>query len=149
MSLNKSFSEDLERLIMIFKKIRENLINDHSHNIDKAFIQNIDMMITNYETIKGKIPAEMLNTMGEPIHKLMTLLLEQLSEEYKDIIGMSRDELFGNTQERVEEPVRIPEGVNEIELIDQMLQRTDLKPSEVDNLLDRRMMLKAKSENKD
>ena len=135
---NQSFSEDLDRLINLFRKIKEKMNEQQYHNLDKSFIQNIDLMINNYETIKGNVPQDMLNTMGEPIHKMMTLLIDQISAEYGDILGA---EIKTYRENKPEQEI-LPHV--EIAHIDEMLKRGDIKPEEVDKLLDLRAELKAK-----
>lgn len=138
---NQSFSEDLDRLINLFKKIKEKMNEQQYNNIDKTFIQNIDLMINNYETIKGNVPQDMLNTMGEPIHKMMTLLIDQISAEYGDILG-AEIKTF-----REKKPEKEITAHVEISHIDEMLKRGNIKPEEMDKLLDLRAELMAK-ENK-
>lgn len=135
---NQSFSEDLDRLINLFRKIKEKMNEQQYKSIDRTFIQNIDLMINNYETIKGNVPQDMLNTMGEPIHKMMTLLIDQISAEYGDILGAEI-----KTYNELKPEKKITLHV-EISHIDEMLMRNDIKPEEVDKLLDLRAELKAK-----
>ncbi|MBI5218870.1 MAG: hypothetical protein HY958_08065 [Bacteroidia bacterium] len=134
---NQSFSEDLDRLINLFKRLKDKLMNENRYNIDKSFIQNIDLMIQNYEMIKGNMPPEVLNSMGEPIHKLMLQLLDQMNMEYGDII--EKHDTMSET------PVlKIDSPMEEIRLIDDMLKRGQLAPAEIDKLLDRRADLMTK-----
>lgn len=134
---NQSFSEDLERLINLFKRLKDKLMNENQYNIDKSFIQNIDLMIHNYEMIKGNMPPDMLNSMGEPIHKLMLQLLHQMNMEYGDV--MEKTDTLSET------PVlKIDSPKEEIQLIDDMLKRDQLVQAEIDKLLDRRAELMTK-----
>lgn len=135
---NQSFSEDLDRLINLFKKIKEKMNEQQYQSIDKSFIQNIDLMINNYETIKGNVPQDMLNVMGEPIHKMMTLLIDQISAEYGDILGA---EIKTYRENKPEKEISLHV---EISHIDEMLKRSDIKSEEVDKLLDLRAELMAK-----
>ncbi len=138
---NQSFSDDLDRLINLFKKIKEKMNQHQYQSIDKTFMQNIDMMVTNYETIRGNISPDMLNSMGEPIHKMMTLLMEQINAEYGDILG----EEFKVVEAESISQKSIADNV-EIEHIDTMLHREGLKTDEIDKLLDLRAELKLKQQ---
>lgn len=137
---NQSFSEDLDRLISLFKRIKDKMNRQQYQGIDKTFVQNIDIMISNYETIKGNISPEMLNSMGEPIHKMMTLLIEQINAEYGNILGEELNQVQTQAPQK-----SISENV-EIEHIDAMLKRGGIRPEEIDKLLDLRAELMLKQQ---
>lgn len=139
---NFSFSDDLGKLIIYFRQIRETLQQKQDNTIDKTFLQNIDLMIANYENIKSTVPPEMLNAMGAPIQKLMQVLMDQLKSEYGDMYFPSevKEEPIQN---EVETSV-VPDFKAEIKKIDDWLQTSNLDTAEIDRLLDKRAELTAK-----
>lgn len=143
----KSFEEDLEKLIQLFKRIKDKSASQLFTDFDKTLVQNLDFMIKNYETFKNNIPVDFINQMGEPFQQMLKQMIEQLEEELGD------DFLYTASQEpkqQIEnEPVKnIPVASNEaasndemIRQIDEMLKNPGLSESDINKLLDRRLKL--------
>lgn len=136
----ESFEKDLEQLISLFKKIRANTQNERFAHLDKAFTQNLDFIINNYEMVKHNIPIGMLNQMGIPFHKMLQELIAQLKNELGEDIYDFENRYFGNNQETKPLPVEVKQIVvsSDIEKIDQMLKNPDLSETELNSLLDAR-----------
>ena len=111
----ENFKADLDKLIILFKKLREKKIFETMMK-DKDQIKNLDMVIDNYDMIKDNIPEDIAKQLGAPIRKLILMLTEELKDEI-------------NTVENSE---------NELELIDNILSEGNLSEEEINNLLDRR-----------
>jgi hypothetical protein len=120
--MEENFKADLDKLIALFKKLREKNIFE-SMIKDKEQIANIDMVIDNYNMIKDNIPDEVAAQLGKPIKTLILMLTEQLKDEI-------------NTEDEVKN------GENELEIIDNILTEGNLSDEEINNLLDRRNDLK-------
>ncbi|HBX51959.1 MAG: hypothetical protein A2275_01640 [Bacteroidetes bacterium RIFOXYA12_FULL_35_11] len=144
---NFSFSDDLGKLIVYFRQIRDTLQQKQDSSIDKAFLQNIDMMIANYENIKSTVPPEMLNAMGAPIQKLMHVLMDQLKTEYGDMYLPTETKEEHIIKEVETSTTNTPDFKAEIKKIDDWLLTPNLDSSEIDRLLDKRAELSAKLNN--
>lgn len=131
MESNNTFRDNLDKLIELFKKIKEKSKDKYVSDMDNSFLMNFDMLINNYEMIKNNVPDEVLNEMGEPIKKYISEMIEkmkaELGEDFKDDI------------ETVNEIVEIE---NSIEQIDKLLTNPNLSANEIDNLLDKRQQIK-------
>jgi len=117
--MEENFKADLDKLIALFKKLREKKIFETMIK-DKEQIKNLDMVINNYDMIKDNIPDDIAKQLGAPIRKLILMLTEQLKDEI-DTVDKSD---------------------NELELIDNILAEGDLSEDEINNLLDRRNELR-------
>ncbi|HBF89235.1 MAG TPA: hypothetical protein DDX39_11395 [Bacteroidales bacterium] len=126
-SNNKSFKENLDKLIDLFKKLRDKAKGDEYSGIDNGMIKNLDALVENYDMIKDTFPEEMINQVGLPIKEMIEHAIEQLKEELGEI-----DE--SNEQAQI--------VVNEISEIDQMLKQPNLSSYEIDELLDKRAKMK-------
>jgi len=128
---NESFEKDLEQLIRLFKKIRTNSQNEQFAHLDKAFTQNLDFIINNYEMVKNSIPKEMLSQMGLPFQKMLHEFIDQLKAELGEEIYKDETKSLINEDNK--------KGLeNDIEEIDIMLKRPGLSEEELNRLLDKR-----------
>lgn len=130
--MEENFKADLDRLIELFKKLRE---KDAFNNImkDKEQLNNLNMVIDNYDMIKDNIPEDVAKMLGAPIRKLIIMLTEQLKDELQTID-------VGNKQTNIIDSIENKD--NELELIDKILTEGDLSNDDINNLLDRRNNLK-------
>jgi predicted DNA binding CopG/RHH family protein len=146
---NDSFEKDLEQLIRIFKKIRSDKQNEQFAHLDKAFTQNLDFIINNYEMVKNSIPREMLSQMGLPFQKMLHEFIEQLKGE----LGEDLNEFEQNRLTNI--PITetfTKSGVtksltDDIETIDMMLKKPGLSVDELNILLDERNRIIKKHQN--
>ena len=118
---DKDFKSDLDRLIELFKKLRQQSVFETMIK-DKEQIKNLDMIIDNYDMIKDNIPDEIAESLGGPIKQLIMMLTEQLKDELETIDNPG----------------------NELDIIDNILSTGNLSNDDINNLLDRRNELKKK-----
>lgn len=126
----RSFNENLDLLIKLFKKLKERTSIDELHGIDKSFYQNFEFLLSNYENMREQLSEELLDKFGEPVKAMIANLVEQLKVE----LGDDFSDLDNELREKKTE-ITVP---NDLEKIDEMLKNADLSGEEVDKLLDER-----------
>ncbi|MCD4724319.1 MAG: hypothetical protein K8R63_05700 [Bacteroidales bacterium] len=132
-SEDRSFNENLDLLIKLFKKLKEKTSLDDLHGIDKTFYQNFEYLLSNYENMRDQLSEELLDKFGEPVKGMIASLVDQLKNELgDDISDLSLDE------EPMKEDIQIPDDLVKI---DQMLKSPDLSEEELNKLLDERSRL--------
>lgn len=132
-SEERSFNENLDLLIKLFKKLKEKTSLDDLHGIDKTFYQNFEYLLSNYENMRDQLSEELLDKFGEPVKGMIASLVDQLKNELgDDISDLSLDE------EPMKEDIQIPDDLVNI---DQMLKNPDLTEEELNKLLDERSRL--------
>ncbi len=144
---NNSLRQNLDELIRLFKKVKDKSIFENMPGVDKSFFKNFELLVNNYDMIKHDLSDELLNQFGEPIHKMIADTVKQLKEELRE--SGELDDEFEIENSESPKILIIPESDNaeeEIQQIDDMLKRGDIKSSEVDRLLDRRNELVQKLE---
>ena len=134
MSEERSFKENLDLLIRLFKKLKDKTPMDEIPGIDKNMYQNFDMFLKNYENMRDQISEELLQNFGEPMKKMIADLVEQLKNE------------VGDDFEEENQSVEMKEFRRDVAQIDELLKNPGLSEEEVDQLLDERMKLKNKEE---
>lgn len=131
-SEDRSFNENLDLLIKLFKKLKEKTSIDDLHGIDKTFYQNFEYLLSNYENMRGQLSEELLDKFGEPVKGMIASLVDQLKRELGDDIAD-----IESAVEEVEE-IKVPDDLNKI---DEMLKDPKLSEEEVNKLLDERSKL--------
>lgn len=130
-SEDRSFNENLDLLIKLFKKLKEKTSIDDLHGIDKTFYQNFEYLLSNYENMRDQLSEELLDKFGEPVKAMIASLVEQLKAELGDDIS--------DLEEQPEEKeIEVPDDLSKI---DEMLADPNLSEEEVDKLLDERSKL--------
>jgi len=144
----KSFEDDLEKLIRLFKRLKDKSATQLFTDFDQTLVQNLDFMIKNYETFKNNIPADFLKQMGEPFQQMLRQVIEQLEEELgEDFLYRLDKEESNSAIEKSVEPAKVPEGnpldstEAMISQIDEMLGKPGLSEPEINALLDKRLKL--------
>jgi hypothetical protein len=133
-SEERSFNENLDLLIRLFKKLKEKTSLDDLHGIDRTFYQNFEYLLSNYENMRDHLSEELLDKFGEPVKGMIASLVEQLKSELGDDLGdLDLEDDKGGEQE-----ISLPA---DIERIDAMLKRPGLSNEEVNKLLDERSKL--------
>lgn len=136
---DRSFHENLDLLIKLFKKLKEKTSLDELQGIDKSFYQNFEYLINNYENMKDQISEELLDKFGEPVKDMIAGLVDQLMNElgddYETFLDMDESEDTVDTTE-------VTEHVDDKEKIDEMLKDPSLSEEEINKLLDKRSKLK-------
>ena len=130
-SEDRSFNENLDLLIKLFKKLKDKASFDDMPGIDKTFYQNFEYLLGNYENMREQLSEELLSKFGEPVKAMIASLVEQLKMELGDDIGdLDLDE--------TEEEIIVPDDVAEI---DELLKNPGLSDEEINKLLDERWKL--------
>ena len=127
----KSFKQNLDQLIKLFKKLKDRTSVNDIPGIDKMMYQNFDMFLNNYDMMKDRLSDELLSQFGEPIRVIIADLVKRLKEELGEV-------------EHIEEKQEI---INDIEKIDKLLKNPKLSEEEINRLLDERKVIsKSKSQ---
>ena len=128
MAEDRSFKENLDLLIKLFKKLKNRADLDEIPGFDKNMYQSFDMFLSNYENMRDQISDELLAQFGEPMKKMIADLVEQLKNEVGDD--------FVEEQQAKEENIEVKAVKRDIEQIDELLKNPKLTPAEIDRLLD-------------
>jgi molecular chaperone DnaK (HSP70) len=125
---DKSFSQDFETLMALFRKLADKMSNDETAGSNPALSTQFKLMLSQYEMLKHLMPNDIPEQFREPFRKMMETMIVQLKNE------VGNDESL--TPEKKEESER------SIDQIEEMLRKPGLKPEEIDKLLDRLTLLK-------
>ncbi|NOZ47501.1 MAG: hypothetical protein GXO79_12075 [Chlorobi bacterium] len=127
MSEENSFTKDLDKLIELFKRFKEKTMSESIPGFDKQFFQSFDLIVQNYDMIKGHISESYLNQISGPLKQMI-----------KDMINKLQDELGEEINTKTEVS-------NTIKEIDELLNKPGLSNKEIDELLDKRTSLKTEN----
>jgi wyosine [tRNA(Phe)-imidazoG37] synthetase (radical SAM superfamily) len=130
MSKERSFKEDLNLLIRLFKKLKDKTPLESIPGIDKNMYKSFDMFLSNYEMMRDQISEDLLQQFGEPMKKMIADLVQQMKNE----LGSDFEQ-----EEPSEEMIALK---RDIEQVDELLKNPGLSEEEVNKLLDERVMLK-------
>jgi uncharacterized FAD-dependent dehydrogenase len=135
---DRSFKENLDLLIKLFRKLKDKSSINEIKGIDKTFYHNFEYLLNNYEMMKDQISDELLSKFGEPVKGMIAGLVEQL----KDELGEEEVQAIINEEDEIIKD-HIPEdkSTDSVEMIDKMLKNPNLSEKEIDELLDRRSKL--------
>lgn len=136
---SKSFKEQLEKLIELFKKVKQNTEKQYIPGVDPTFYQNIDLIIQNYNIIKDNIPDEIVEQLGKPIQDMMVQIIKQLKEELGEIVMKEEPENTPRADDNKESSIK--ELKRTITEIDDLLADSELSDDEINKLLDERNRL--------
>jgi len=131
---DRSFSENLDLLIKLLRKLKDKSQFEGMPGVPKMFVSNFDFFIQNYEKMKDQISEQLLHQFGEPIKQMVADMVDQLKEELDDDLIITPDPAL-------ESPV-ITGHKRTIQEIDEMLKKPGLSEEEIDRLLDERKSLK-------
>ena len=134
-SEDRSFNENLDLLIKLFKRLKDKASFDDMPGIDKTFYQNFEYLLSNYENMRDQLSEELLSKFGEPVKGMIASLVEQLKMELGDDIGDL------DLDDDKEEVIELPDDISKI---DEMLKNPDLSDEEINKLLDERSKLAKK-----
>lgn len=132
---DRSFSENLDLLIKLLRKLKDKSHFEGMPGVPKMFIMNFDFFIQNYERMKDQISDQLLQQFGEPIKQMVADMVEQLQEAV-DEDALLRPDVPGD------QPV-ITGQKKSIREIDEMLKKPGLSEEEIDRLLDERKRLRS------
>jgi L-lactate utilization protein LutC len=133
-SSERSFSENLDLLIKLLRKLKDKSHFEGMPGVPKMFVTNFDFFLQNYERMKDQITAQLLQQFGEPIKQMVADMVDQLKEELDE-------DLLTETESLSESPV-ITGQKRTVEEIDILLKNPALSQEEIDKLLDERHQLK-------
>ena len=112
-SEDRSFNDNLDLLIKLFKRLKDKASFDDMPGIDKTFYQNFEYLLGNYENMRDQLSEELLSKFGEPVKGMIASLVEQLKTELGDDIG---DLELDETEEK---EILVPDDIAKI---DEMLK---------------------------
>jgi len=131
-SEDRSFNENLDLLIKLFKRLKDKASFDDMPGIDKTFYQNFEYLLGNYENMREQLSEELLSKFGEPVKGMIASLVEQLKMELgEDIDNLELDETE-------EQEIEVPDDIAKI---DKLLMNPNLSDEEINKLLDERSRL--------
>ncbi|MFO7659135.1 MAG: hypothetical protein R6W78_18900 [Bacteroidales bacterium] len=121
----KLFVKDLDLLIELLKKIKEKCGDYYQNSANHTIFDTIDGILAKYHGISGDVSERLLGQFGEPIHTLVTQMINELKT------GL--------------EQAAIPKNNINMDLIriDELLASPDIRVDEINRLLDRRSELLA------
>lgn len=125
----KPFSASLEELIEIFGNIRQKSVDGKFGEIDVSFLDDFDVLMRDYITIKDGVSEGVLESVSEPLKNLVRVMIEQLRMEMEKVFDMA-------TEAENAARFRI-----DLERINQSLKKPGLTNTEIDRLLDERERL--------
>lgn len=133
---DRSFSENLDQLIELLRKLKDKSHFEGMPGVPKMFVMNFDFFLQNYERMKDQITDQLLQQFGEPIKQMVADMVEQLKEAV--------DEDFIPEVESPKPQAIITGSKRTVTEIDQLLKNPALTEQEIDRLLDERSRLKSK-----
>lgn len=138
---DRSFSENLDLLIKLLRKLKDKSQFEGMPGVPKMFIMNFDFFLQNYNKMKDQISEQLLQQFGEPIKQMVADMVEQLQGELDDNI-------IPDVEIPSETPV-ITGRKRTLAEIDNLLKNPSLSQEEIDKLLDERHQIRLKTETTD
>ena len=138
---DESFKQELDELFRLFKKVMETRPMEEVPGVNKAMLQQFQFFFSNYENMKDQIASQLQGQFGDSVKQMVRTLIEQLREEVGD------DEMLSEPETEIEEtkPILEISGTNveeDLKNIDELLKNPNLTEEQINELLDRRAMLK-------
>ena len=134
---DRSFSENLDLLIKLLRKLKDKSQFEGMPGVPKMFIMNFDFFLQNYDKMKNQISEQLLQQFGEPIKQMVADMVEQLQDELDQ-------NLIPEVETSVESPI-ITGHKRTVEEIDELLKKPGLSEDEIDRLLDERKRVKSET----
>ena len=134
---DRSFSENLDLLIKLLRKLKDKSQFEGMPGVPKMFIMNFDFFLQNYEKMKDQISDQLLQQFGEPIKQMVADMIEQLKEELDE-------NMTPEVEASSDSPV-ITGHKRTLADIDNLLKNPSLSQEEIDKLLDERHQLMTRS----
>jgi L-lactate utilization protein LutC len=132
---DRSFSENLDLLIKLLRKLKNKSQFEGMPGVPKMFIMNFDFFLQNYDKMKDQISEQLLQQFGEPIKQMVADMVDQLQDELNE-------SLIPEVEASADNPV-ITGHKRTVEEIDEMLKKPGLTEDEIDRLLDERKRVKS------
>jgi hypothetical protein len=139
------FEEKLDRLIRIFKRLRQQATAEQLSGIDPRMLTQIDILIEQFEKIRSDPDAiQMFKEMMEPFEKMLNTLIPQLSEMLGEPLEESEPVRPVIEPLELEKDVPVGKLTRRLVEIDKLLAKGGLLQEEEDLLLDERIKIMKK-----
>lgn len=136
-----NFINEMDKLIKLFDKLKDN--PRFKETVDEQFIQNIDFLVNNYESMKNAIPGNFPDMLAAPYKDMISTMIQQLKDEFGD-------DIFNEKEETEKEEITFPEmnfenqklsKEDQIKEIDNLLKNPELSEESINELLEKRLKL--------
>ena len=155
---NFSFNKKLEKMISLLRKIKDNSEKAKLRGLDDSFFKNVDFIISNYEMIKNQMPVDFVEKTDSPLFGLMNNVFDKIYADLQEMMAeynlLDIVEDFDNNQEETvikeaetQESTIETDEIDEIDKINELLKEPGITEEEMNQLLDIRSDLLAKSSN--
>lgn len=155
---NFSFNKKLEKMISLLRKIKDNSEKAKLRGLDDSFFKNVDFIISNYEMIKNQMPVDFVEKTDSPLFGLMNNVFDKIYADLQEMMAeynlLDIVEDFDNNQEETvikeaetQESTIETDEIAEIDKINELLKEPGITEEEMNQLLDIRSDLLAKSSN--
>lgn len=138
MEQTPSFSEQIDQLIRLFNKYREQISQNQINETEKQIFANFDQLLNQYQLIKSQLPADYINSVGQPFAAMIKEMIGQLKAQIGD------DFMHADVPPKIIPVQTIPaekeNTENALREIEQKLKVAD-NESEINVLLDQRAKL--------
>lgn len=127
---SESFRKKIDQLMELFKRFAEKMEKENLTDTS-PFGQNFKMMVENYDRMKGFLPDDIPENLRAPFENMLNDLIEKLRDE----IG-----------EMPQTPIQVEKSNETLTEIEQKLKQGNLSPAEMDELLDKMISMKKRSQ---
>jgi hypothetical protein len=127
---SESFRKKIDQLMELFKRFAEKMEKENLTDTS-PFGQNFKMMVENYDRMKGFLPDDIPENLRAPFENMLNDLIEKLRDE----IG-----------EMPQTPIQVEKSNETLTDIEQKLKQGNLSPAEMDELLDKMISMKKRSQ---
>ena len=147
MESDDNFEDKIEKLIRLFKKLKEQAKPETIAGFDPFMMSQRDFLISNFERMKYDPQARSIfQQMGKPFENMLNLFIKNLSEQLGEPVNIpkksERETLLRPLPE--EEKPSIGTLTRRLVQIDKLLAEGNLNQEEEDQLLDERIKIMKK-----
>ncbi len=147
MESDDNFEDKIEKLIRLFKKLKEQAKPETIAGFDPFMMSKLDFLISNFERMKYDPQARSIfQQMGKPFENMLNLFIKNLSEQLGEPVNIpkksERETLLRPLPE--EEKPSIGTLTRRLVQIDKLLAEGNLNQEEEDQLLDERIKIMKK-----
>lgn len=123
---HEDFKKQLDELFRLFNKLMEQKRLDDVPGIDRFQLEQMKMLLRNYDQMKDHISYEMMGQMNEPMRQMIGLFIKQLKEE------------LGETEDIEIQVHETEDNFDNLQQVDELLRQPGLSEEEINRLLDER-----------
>jgi len=147
MESDDNFEDKIEKLIRLFKTLKEQAKPETIAGFDPFMMSQLDFLISNFERMKYDPQARSIfQQMGKPFENMLNLFIKNLSEQLGEPVNIpkksERETLLRPLPE--EEKPSIGTLTRRLVQIDKLLAEGNLNQEEEDQLLDERIKIMKK-----